>query len=195
MIEYKINVKESLMDKLLFRNEVNCSVDIVAHSDDGVYYEGISNYYNFGDPCINKFSRYTYDNLKFNKVTNELTEDSKVKVKSVISNLKLARPGVTELVHLIGISEKNFNEFIEIRNRQKLDDTYVFSGMRTFKCSVSVLIDSDMYNKPKMCFIELNNKYIVNFYNKYLPFRMSPIRYVYDREDINYFIESLERRD
>lgn len=193
MVEYKINVKESLMDKLLFRNIVNCSVDIIAHSDNGVYYR-----YDSSDelnPKLVIVDKYTYPYpVEFDKRNNSLTDRGKVSIESEINDLKFSRPGVSELITVTDTNKDPFiNDQGQIDYKYRTECDNEFSRIFHTECTVSVVIDSSMYKIPSQCTKMLGKDYLVNFYKMYLCPRMHPMKCVVFRKRINDFIESLER--
>lgn len=197
MVEYKINVKESLMDKLLFRNVVNCSVDIIAHSDDGVYYELYPGFLPGHTPKLVKFESYSY-NEKFDKTLNDLTSNSKSHIEYICEGLILVRPGVRE----VAVVNDHYytEELIKLESdrmaKRRTDD--IIKAPR-IKCKVHLLVDSSMYKMPSQCII-CGSEYKIDIDDLDVgdrllnPFSL-PERIAWNRAGINDVIESLERRD
>jgi hypothetical protein len=188
MIKYEIKLEESLIDRLLHRNIVNCLVTVYPTSDEEYY----RSFTLFSDKLTTYFP-HSYK-LKFNKLTNSLTPESVPKINKLYGSLKLTRVGIEECYDILDGATKIMEQFR--KSNSKLNDTMIFIARLHIRCKVYLLVNSSMYESPNIEHIVNNDKYRINLPGEYIVnlYSLPSITLATDRTEINNIINSLKRR-
>lgn len=183
MLKYEIMLKESLMDKLLNRDIVNCSVNIKAISDNGEYY-----YYSSGRKFVKEFR----SGLKCNKYTLKLTDDSLKKLSYVTSEIILKRPGIRESLTPAYITEDDLEKFsYKIKTCKWNIADLAFSRLFNLK----IFIDSNMYKRLNNCLL-IGDEYMVEYSDVVaIDVMLLPDKVIMNKNKVNKFIDSFELLD
>lgn len=195
MIKYEIKLEESLIDRILHKNIVDCLVTICSTGDEGYYHS----FTLFSDKLTTYFP-HSY-RLKFNKLTNSLTPESISEINKLYGSLKLARVGIEECydildsdIELVDSATKIMEQFR--RSNSKLNDTMIFMARLHIHCRVYLLVDSSMYESPNIEHTVNNGMYRINLPGEYVvnSYSLPSITLATDRTEINDIIDSLKRR-